>query len=239
MFLERSMDSINKNKLEQSADIFYRRISGREGKRVRWLVNDLQQFLQEQNCKSFLIAGVGGVLRRSDEDPINDIDLAVVGLKYTTEQEPKTKDFEGFMKTLKEYHSKIIYRMKHDEEVRDIERIGSGSIWVSGSGGRATATDLALSEISTSQIKSSNLDSSIISKGFLIQYSGGAPIDIQFVFNKTPNEWKTDQKVIGEIQEPQGGKSREYFYSILSDYMRLQEHGSTYTQNFVEVNLIK
>ena len=80
-----SLDLTTINDLERTPEEFYSRLNGSEAeRRVKEIVGTLKEYMAQETPSDYLIAGVGGILRFDSPTRAQDIDLAVVGLKYTT-----------------------------------------------------------------------------------------------------------------------------------------------------------
>ena len=186
--------------LEQNPEIFFNRMSPAEKELVQGIVPDIAEFMSSR-CAGFIIAGVGGILRYQNPSLAKDIDLAIVGLKYThTPGRERTHSFDQviqFTKTIQEYFERFGIHLPTGGFAPD-ESVGGRAQFHRGSGpfgGLDGQLNLVSEEEGTKVTVVSQLESfsSYDSKGLQICYEGLRPIDLQFVFNKTPGEWKVDQ----------------------------------------------
>jgi|GEM_PF-4178358 len=72
--------------LEKTPTLFYSRLTQIERKTVKQIVGVSTRFLYNKQVPIFMIAGVGGILRRSDPSVARDIDLAVVCYDFVKER---------------------------------------------------------------------------------------------------------------------------------------------------------
>ena len=74
------MDAMKRTPLELPSERFYERLTSEENRLVRDTLTYLQEYMGSRSS-AYLIAGVGGILRRQNSQLAKDIDLAVVGMK--------------------------------------------------------------------------------------------------------------------------------------------------------------
>lgn len=214
--------AIQDESLEQSPEIFYSRLNSGEEERVRKLVGDLADFMRPKvrgvYREGFLIAGVGGVLRFLDPRFAKDIDLAVVGLKYTATPEKNRNhtfnDVVLFTETVHEYFERLNTNIITELGISgQTVNVGRGS-------GPFERLDRGYSFGDGKEIASLNSGLESFdwwgSKGLQIAFKDIRPIDIQFVFNQTPDEWIFNQAELEEKPTKAGRPIYPLFpYSIL------------------------
>jgi len=50
-------------------------------------------------------------------------------------------------------------------------------------------------------------------------HSGSKPVDVQFIFNQTPNEWEKEQEILQDSPLTRNGKADKFFYAVLLEYL--------------------
>jgi hypothetical protein len=216
--------AIAEDDLAQPPRIFYERLNPGEEERVKKLVDNLAEFMRPRMKegpyrKGFLIAGVGGILRFLDPRIAQDVDLAVVGLKYTAnlvrERNHPFEDVKLFTETLHGYFERL--------NTNVIAELGVSGQTVEVRGGSGSFSrldveyDFAKGERSLASLRS-ELESFDWwgSKGLQLAFKGLRPIDIQFVFNQTPEEWMANQATLQEIPTKRGRPvSPDFPYAVL------------------------
>ncbi|MDP3987337.1 MAG: hypothetical protein Q8P81_03890 [Nanoarchaeota archaeon] len=229
--------------LERTAAEFYSRLRTPEEGRVRMIVENLKTYLELQTGRDSLVAGVGGILRFSNPDLAGDIDLAAVGLRYTLPQkqtpistessETFTQSFsdnvrkkilnrhswehvERFTDTVQDYFDSLQRRLRMEfvqsQELLGFDRRGSGP-YAQSDRKRVFGyieDPSATLETDTERFGWYN------SKGLRVCFKNTRPIDIQFVFNKTPEGWREDQGELKECPTKSGRDiSPDFPYAVL------------------------
>ena len=173
--------------LEKSANDFYYRLTKAEKPLVEATVKDLAAFMGGRKVP-FLVAGVGSLLRLADAKQAKDIDLAIVGLKYTRTLNHGFDDVIRFTKDIKHYF---------DEATKDCVAVSDGS------GYRGSSPFAGLNEEAKGMWHGRRVEmvpeleefGLYGSKGMRLCFDHSRPIDVQCVFNRTVEEWKVDQAV--------------------------------------------
>lgn len=212
---------VKEDSLEQPQELFYSRLNKGEPERVKETLETLKEYMTEKVENSFLIAGVGGILRFLDPRLAQDIDLAVVGLKYTIEPHSygshSFQDVIEFTDKIQDYfeglNRKLISELGLDNREISFDRDGSGPF---------AHFDRKYS-IGAAKKPSTTLESDLESfgwwdsKGLRVCFDGIRPIDVQFIFNQSPEEWRTNQETLEEIPtETRRDISKRFPYAILS-----------------------
>lgn len=198
--------------LERFVDTFYNNLTPREKRVTKIVVRRIARYMDEIGLEEYLIAGVGGILRRHNAKSAKDIDLAVVGLKYSSSN--NLGSFVDDVTTFFEYLKDKPILSKRRQKIG-----GSGSGWVSGSGGRFKNSPKT--KVTTTKLDSHLKELDITlgpynSLGFQVTYTGCRPIDIQFVFNQNPKEWMAEQNRLKVPDKNQSLlKSDRFFYATL------------------------
>ena len=209
--------SLNVNRLEQERDVFLERVSPKEAEILETTVGDLRDYMQSLNRGSFLIAGVGSVLRFEDPSRAKDIDLAVVGFKYAPIQEHSLHDVSDFTDCVHRYFKGFSSRLG-GKKVNLLEGSDSFSM---GSGVFDLDEEIRISKEDLSLEIRTNLDSFgwYNSKGLQVNYlSEVRAIDIQFVFNQNPDEWRKEQERLRDSPTARALKKADaFFYSVLHE----------------------
>lgn len=215
-------------KLEQKAETFYNRLNKEESNMVQGVVKHIKACMpsymesrdyipKREEANKFLIAGVGGILRYPNPELAQDIDLAVVGLKYTNRLHDyishSFEDVVEFTETITNYIEKLISDLGLESKGIEFD-YGSGPFR-----GFDDEYELSDDKGNISSIKS-KLESFSLwgSKGLQVCFPNMRPIDIQFIFNQTPDEWKSNQKQLPESRgqlSSEKGKSKNFPYAIL------------------------
>lgn len=213
------MEEINYSSIEQTPEVFYSRLSQLEQKLVRVTVDNLGKFLVQEGKTPFLIAGVGGVLRQAKPFDAKDIDLAITGLKYGTAH--SFGDVITFTRMIQSYFEQL---EMHIDDVKDMSDDGSGPLYgplhfSTGSGpfrGLNSGKKGTIAGVPVETISKLEGFSQYSTKGLQVCYENSRPIDIQFVFNKTIDEWRANQ-VSGSYPEydKKQVKNPNFFYSVL------------------------
>ncbi len=187
--------------LELSPGRFYGALTDDEYRRVEQLRQHVHAYMVGLQPGHYLIAGVGGILRREDPSSARDIDLAVVGLKYGKIGEHGWNAVEAFSRTVRDYFQRSLLNMLHEEGFtgKDLT-VGDGSdgdSFLEGSGPFGDWKYGFMGEKKGLYVRADvDLESfgRYNSKGLQVRFRGMRPIDIQFVFNRTPEEWRADQQ---------------------------------------------
>ncbi|MBS3167580.1 hypothetical protein J4216_00445 [Candidatus Woesearchaeota archaeon] len=198
------------NQLDFSAESFYNRLRIEEVERVRFLVDDITTFMVRNGCEEFLIAGVGSILRLENPEMARDIDLAVVGFNYTVAPaRERGHGFESvihFTRSVSNYFDGLQVKLASLPGVKSsypsYEAGSDDGILVSGSGPFARWNKDIWLLVADQQLRlTSDLETfgSYNSKGLSVRYGEGRPIDIQFVFNETPRDWRIQQHLGYEL----------------------------------------
>jgi hypothetical protein len=197
--------------LEQPAAVFYDRMSPNERRAIDAIIDDLKAYMEVRG-QPYIIAGVGGLLRRENHFRAKDIDLAVAGMKYChgkhdfSHVTEFTSDINRFFELL---------------SMRDIDG-NAPQEFTDGTGPLAQAGRIMLANLggATADITArlgqfDNLHYGRLgSKGLRVQYPDMRPLDIQFIFNATPEEWISNQHMMREPFEAQH-KLDSFPYAIL------------------------
>ena len=193
--------------LEQESGIFYALLTQAEQDIVKATAKDLVQYLNSKGIAPFLIAGVGGVLRHTDPSRVRDIDLAVVGYKPRT----KGRAMDAFRAFVIDYFRRIKERINDAKILQgyDSGQARYSNVWNEGIEGTLDGTPV---EVATDL---SNLGR-WRSKGTWIKLQDCRPVDVQFVYNMNPEEWrKNQQKLFPE--DKKNGKTPELYYAVLEE----------------------
>ena len=214
--------------IERSSEDFYSRLSPTEKQVVEKIAKGSAEYMKRQSPRDYLVAGVGGVLRRENPFQAEDIDLAVVGLKYTSgrhdHESHSWQDVVSFTKSISSFFEHLSARLS------DVSGVGGKygkskygpSPRYGESSGPFEGADVSISgklegvkaEIDTYLERFHEYDS----KGLTLSLEGLRPIDIQFIFNKTVEEWIEDQGKgykNAESQSERAGKSPLFLYAPL------------------------
>src|SRR3989344_2146452 len=184
---------IDATRLNQFPNVFYDRLNPMEAGSVKELTGNLRDYMYSKLRKNFLIAGVGGILRLEDPKKANDIDLAVVGFRYSPIGKHNFHDVVLFTQEVQEYFERfnIGLTMEQGIEGRITYLSGSGPL-----GKLDIINDFEDGIGSIVSVKSELGEfGRYNSKGFQISLKDIKPIDVQFVFNRTPEEWKSEQQI--------------------------------------------
>ena len=206
--------TLDVGRLIQGRDIFYGRLCGPEVSRVQETIGTITDYMRYLDRGSFLIAGVGSVLRLENPEKAKDIDLAVVGLNYTSlparERRHTFEDVIDFTQVVRGYFGALKSRL--GEGRTEHIPLGKGS-------GPFAGWDEGFRSLETGVEARTSLDffGWYNSKGLQVIYEGVRPIDIQFVFNEDPDEWRGEQECLGESPGGPGGKADRFFYSVLHE----------------------
>ncbi|MFC1685516.1 hypothetical protein ACFLZZ_00670 [Nanoarchaeota archaeon] len=206
---------MNLSKLEQPKDVFYIRLTPPETAHVKSHIKEIKKYMASIDEKYYLIAGVGGVLRNQNHRKAKDIDLAVVGLKYAWGNH-NFQDVEKFTKHAKGYFDNYCSSLNNQFE----SQLHGGSDWKPiglGSGPMANLNTALEGEMAGRKVEvvSSLEDFGMWgSKGFQVNYEDSRPIDVQFLFNKSIEEWFIDQKKPRHAGFNKNNM-KELYYSIL------------------------
>lgn len=210
--------------LEQPPEAFYSRLNNGEPEAVGKIVDSLKSYISEQVGEgNYLVAGVGGIFRLPHPGMAQDIDLAVVGLNYTSKPaSQRTHDFDhvtAFTRTVQEYferlHQKLVSEFGLNSQEAGFDRRGSGSFahWDK-KYSLGTKEEEPLITTLESDLESFGWWNS---KGLRVCFPAIRPIDVQFVFNQNPEEWIQNQRTLKEEPSKTRRKISEYFpYAILS-----------------------
>lgn len=214
---------VDQSKLEQAADTFYSRMNQAESAIVRTAVNGLAAYMESLERGPFLIAGVGGILRYREPSMAEDLDLAVVGLKYTTSPnyDHSFAHVEQFTGAVNTYFMNLISQLQEARVNHNVTH-GSGPFKGMNLSFEGKRGDLPI-EV-RSKVESFGWYNS---KGLQVRCGDSEsrpelkklrPLDIQFVFNETPDEWRQAQQSLVEIH---GGyndrKNHQFFYAVLAE----------------------
>ena len=194
---------VNPNAFEQRTDIFYDRLQLGESDEVRKLVEDVAQYMRPKVSEGLLIAGVGGILRKEDPRAAKDIDLAIVGLNYPSDH--SFDDVVEFTRIIHDYFELLGTRL--GAEYGDHSFV----TFKGGSGPLARLEGCHSFGRGVEGSVESHIESfgDWNSKGLQIQLPYIRPIDMQFVFKRSPRSWRIDQAT----SEHSGGP---LYYSVLS-----------------------
>jgi hypothetical protein len=220
-----SMPMINADSLEQTADTFYMRMSSDEQQVTQGIVKLLETYMDNTSTEPHLIAGVGGILRREHPAAAHDIDLAVAGFKYSQDShsfshvEQFTYALRGFFDSMAEEIKKVsdeFGELRRDRELSFSH--GSGPFAGCKTGLNTGYTAMRNGERCdlVCDIESFGLYNS---KGLKIHVGRNRPIDIQFSFNTTPQEWRMQQVHPGSAYHEfsRDGKSDRFLYAVLHE----------------------
>lgn len=224
--LEEKMNyrTLDTNTLEQDSAVFYGRLKEGEGDVVHATVDDIAAYMKSLQRGPFLVAGVGSVLRFENPEQARDIDLAVVGLKYTSfparHCAHSSRHLIDFTQSVQWYFKGLKDRLLEGrEEYRLLggsDRFSDGSgpfaYWDDGFGARKKNGGSV--EVRTELESFGRYNS----KGLKVQYKPGLRgIDIQFVFNEDPEEWRFEQGRLEESPLGRPGKTDQFFYAVLHE----------------------
>lgn len=197
-----SFPEVDKLILEQDKSVFYGRITNKEEERVSYISESLAEFMMKQRGDNFLIAGVGGILRNDNPFNAKDIDLAVIGLKYTNfihdSRGHTWNDVVRFTGTIEGYFDLLNAKlaMEYGLEAKNVKpSFGAGSGPFAGMGRKYESIDGLTNVDVESEVESFSWWGS---KGLQVRFEDIRPIDIQFVFNQWPDEWKKNQEKLRE-----------------------------------------
>ena len=214
--------TLNADILEQHPDIFYGRLRASEVRKVQETIGTITDYMRNLDRGPFLIAGVGGVLRFADPEDAKDIDLAVVGLNYTSlPASGKKHTFQhviDFTRVILEYFRRL--EQSHlGEGGTKYNPLGMGSDRLSKGSGPFEGWDEGFGFLETEVEARTSLESLgwYNSKGLQVRYKDVRPIDIQFVFNESPEEWKQEQECLEESPLGRIGKADRFFYSVFHE----------------------
>ena len=208
------------NELRQPAEFFYSRLNYGEREKVKMVVGGLREYLAAVVEDDFLVAGVGGILRYEHPGLAQDIDLAAVGLKYTnTPASARNHGFDNvirFTETVNEYFERFSRKMVIENGFVENQEFGFGR-------GSSPFSGLNKKFIVGPREKPllelrSDLESFgwYNSKGLSISFPAIRPIDVQFVFNETTEEWEDCQRGLAERPGAEGRDTSNLFpYAIL------------------------
>lgn len=217
--------------LERKPEDFFSRLSEKEREMTQKIVGTLDDYMTKRSSRPFLVAGVGSVLRY--ENPYlaiaNDIDLAVVGFKYTPGISESrgahtfdhvisfTKSMEGYFEMLQKALN--IAGVKSKGSGREP---GRGRFAFSSTGPFKGLNQMKYLHLGEDQIGTLESDLETFgnygSKGLHVCFEGLRPIDIQFLFNKTPAEWRADQYSLHEpFMKSSKFKSQDFPYAVLAE----------------------
>lgn len=210
-------------KLEQSPEIFYDRINVNEADMVREIVEYSKRYMSNQHLakrlpSGFLIAGVGSILRCENPALASDIDLAMVGLKYTSSSgSSKAHSFDDVVEFTKTILGYVEGLTAHFERSRGVE---PQSFRIQGGSGPFSLiehkTNLMLNNEEIGSIRTDLEEfGNYNSKGMQLIFPGMRPVDIQFAFNKTVEEWVCDQSRLEDMVQRKRPFTKEFPYSIL------------------------
>lgn len=203
-----------RSSLEQDPKQFYDRLSPDEAKLVRSTVKGLEDYMRE-NCNGpFLIAGCGGILRSKHSGLAKDIDLAVVGFNYTLEGDHTFAQVVAFTKAVQGYFGRLLQKLKESRTEFHAFEIngGSGPFARVDEGIETTLEGLSL-EVRTDLEKFGWYNS----KGFQLKPEHTRPVDIQFVFNRTPEQWRREQAQLADDPTSRTRHvGRPFYYAVLA-----------------------
>jgi len=211
-----SWPAVDASQLVQTVDTFYARLHEPERAIVRDAVRSVSDYLIDRHIVPYTIAGVGSILRKFDPADASDIDLAVVG--YNPGREHGFGDITHF-NFVRDY-CVTLFRGTPGPHL-----LGRGSDTYRGSGPFPYADESFPYQRDGIDV---TVEANIAewetygTKGFQIAFSKGCrPIDFQFVFNKSINEWKADQEKgygRGEFHERDKytGTRPPYLYAVLA-----------------------
>lgn len=203
-----------RDSLEQDPELFYSRLSPDEARLVRSTVKGLEDFMQEKCNGPFLVAGCGGILRAEHPSLARDIDLAVVGFNYTLEGSHTFAHVVEFTRAVQGYFGMLLQKLKESGTEFSAFEIGGGSGPFArvNEGITTTLEGLAL-EVRTDLEKFGWYNS----KGFQLKPEHTRPVDIQFVFNRTPEQWKRAQAQLTDDPTSRTKHvGRPFYYSVLA-----------------------
>lgn len=199
-----------KNDLERKSDDFYSRLSPDEVRIVKSTVKGLEDFMRENCGTAYLIAGCGSVLRSDHSGLAKDIDLAVVGFKYSPAGTKHTfNDVISFTKSVQGYFARTLENLKTSgTEFSTFEIKGGSGPFSRVNEGINTTLDGVSLEVRT-ELEDFGWYNS---KGLQIKPEHTRPIDVQFVFNRTPAEWIEEQASLTDSPESRAKHVGEPFY---------------------------
>jgi hypothetical protein len=209
--------SIDESRIEQHHDIFYERLIPAEAERVRELVTHVRENSAALYTGPLAVAGVGGVLRRTNPFQATDIDLAIVGMKYTSGpadlRQHSWQDVMEFTTKINDYFNSLGQELaRRNGSQRDSYSFKRGSGPLADARINQQVTFHRANEkigTATSDLESFGPYSS---KGFQIAFEGIRPIDMQFVFNMTVEGWMEKQKKLEGAQDKEGRPISPIFY---------------------------
>ena len=207
------------NGLERLAEEFYSRLNHGEPRAVRKIVDGLIKYMSSRG-QDYLVAGVGGILRFTHPNMAKDIDLAVVGFKYPQRENHYFDHVVQFTVDLHKYFEELNRNLVLEFGLQSkgvhLDKAGSGPFEHTDKkySLMAEGDEDAAATIETDMESFGWYDS----KGLRACFEAIRPIDIQFVFNKTPEEWRADQRTLRERPGDENRKkiSREFPYAILA-----------------------
>ena len=210
--------------LEQTAETFYAKLSAAEVAVVRGTLDDLGGYMNHLGQKEFLIAGVGGILRHQHPDFARDIDVAVVGLTY-----PDLSGFEKVKAFTENVYGYFIHVIDEWRKAGREAKLGRGSNFSPGSGPFSHLDTEAVLIGGESPIEMATRFDDFgryNSKGLQVRHDGSRPVDIQFVYDRAPQDWKLDQTRPGELflryeeerdEAVRKGTANKLLYAVLAE----------------------
>jgi hypothetical protein len=202
--------------LAQKAETFYDRLKPAEEAMIRKVVQHIQHTLPDIFFRESIVAGVGGILRYNDPFQAKDIDLAVIGPAYTSGSQEHTFDH------VIDFTSKLVtYFDLLTEHLRNAHGAIERSVSLRKGSGPMFHIDREM-HLSRNGQHVASLESEFASfgwynsKGLQIALEGIRPIDIQFVFNRSFDNWKEEQEHLTERPgSTQISKLPLFFYAVL------------------------
>ncbi len=204
--------AINPSSLEQPANLFYGRLRVEEQDKVREIVEGLVEHMDSTTNDDYLIAGVGGILRRPEPHTTRDIDLAVVGYKFAPLEGHNFGHVSEFTGMVNSYFERLSNSLSFGGLETSEVSLGKGSGPLSLLGlNRRKVFRMHGEEVATAEARLESFGQ-YCSKGMQVRFNGLRPIDVQFSFNMTPTEWREYQASL----ENSGRGEGQFFYSVLS-----------------------
>lgn len=209
------------SELERTAEHLYSRLTPREAEIVQDIVGHLQHYVPDITSNPFLITGVGSILRNTNPVTAQDIDIAIVGLKYFQDKpnggrsEIPVAQITGanrfFTTIVNNYFDVLANRFE-----------GAGYCRAAPQEDTSLDHDLLVELVQdknkiTLQSRIENF-TYYGSKGVVLHVTGSRPIHVHFVFNKAVEEWRDWQTTLEDPPEKRKpGKSPKFFYAVLHE----------------------
>ncbi len=202
--------------LEYPPKVFFDRLRDYEVDTVRGIVDFTGQFMASLDNEPYLIAGVGSILRCSDPGDAEDINLAVAGLGFedTFRGHRFHENVHRFTTIVNAYFTELVKLLGKSRSVQELQ--------VKHARGRYGNLDQRFRMVRGSEILEilSNLGSftrPYMTKGLRVWYRGGhRDLDVQFCFDKTPEQWRMKQyRGFGGRARQKNGMRTDFLYAVL------------------------